>query len=405
MEYFASMRVDRRRLSPLCRAALAAVAAWLSASVQAGEVRLAWDASNASNVAGYYVHYGTASRSYAHRLDAGKALAATVEGLTPGQTWYFAVTAYSGAGEQSPFSNEAYTSTPAEGSVTSLVSSPNPAAAGVSISFTATVTGSAPTGSVRFTADGSTIPGCGSRTLTGSGNARTATCATSALALGNRQVSATYAGNAANLESGTMMNQSIYAGSPPLQRFGDVPIASWTWPAIEAIAAAGITLGCSTSPPSFCPDQAVRRDAMAAFLARAVHGPGYGYAATGTRFADVPASHPFVGPIEQVYLDGITLGCALAPLRYCPDSLVTRAQMAAFLLRAKFGPAYVPPAATGAVFSDVPASHGAAAWIERFASLGYTTGCASTPVPRYCPDQPVTRAAMAVFLQRVFELD
>lgn len=389
----------------LRRAALATAAASLSSAACAGEVRLAWDASSAPNVTGYYVHYGTTSRSYPYRVNAGTALAATIGSLTPGQTWYFAVTAYDAAGEQSPFSNEAQTVTPAEGSVTSLASTPNPAATGASITFTATVSGSAPTGSVSFAVDGSTLPGCGSRPLSGSGNARSATCTASSLALGNRQVTATYTGNAANLESQGTMNQSVYSGTPPPQRFGDVPIASWTWPAIEAIANAGITLGCSTSPPAFCPGEPVRRDAMAAFLARAVHGPGYGYAPTGMRFVDVPMGHPLVGPIEQAWLDGITQGCALAPLRYCPEQLVTRAQMAVFLLRAKFGAAYLPPAATGAVFSDVPASHGVAAWIERFAALGYTAGCASGPQARYCPDQPVTRAAMAVFLQRVFELD
>ena len=61
---------------------------------------------------------------------------------------------------------------------------------------------------------------------------------------------------------------------------------------------------------------------------------------------------------------------------------MTRAQMAVFLLRSKYGSNYVPPAATGAVFSDVPANAFAAAWIEQFAAEGITTGCGGG---RYCP--------------------
>jgi hypothetical protein len=77
--------------------------------------------------------------------------------------------------------------------------------------------------------------------------------------------------------------------------------------------------------------------------------------------------------------------------------------MAIFLLRTRHGAAYNPGVATGLVFSDVPASHWAAAWIERFAGFGYTAGCRSPPL-EFCPNDPVTRAQMALFLQRVFNL-
>jgi hypothetical protein len=77
--------------------------------------------------------------------------------------------------------------------------------------------------------------------------------------------------------------------------------------------------------------------------------------------------------------------------------------MAIFLLRARHGAAYNPGSATGLVFSDVPAGHWASAWIERFAAFGYTTGCSSQPAA-FCPSDLVTRAQMAIFLQRVFNL-
>ena len=99
----------------------------------------------------------------------------------------------------------------------------------------------------------------------------------------------------------------------------------------------------------------------------------------GTRCSDVPITHWAVGPIEQLYSDGITLGCGLSPLRFCPDGIVTRAEMAIFLLRARFGPSYNPGTATGLVFADVPATHWAAAWIEAFAALGLHERLPPTP--------------------------
>jgi hypothetical protein len=74
--------------------------------------------------------------------------------------------------------------------------------------------------------------------------------------------------------------------------------------------------------------------------------------------------------------------------------------MAIFLLRAKHGAAYVPPAATG-IFADVPTTYWAANWIEQLYAEGITTGCG---IGNYCPEDPVTRAQMAVFLVRTFNL-
>jgi hypothetical protein len=74
--------------------------------------------------------------------------------------------------------------------------------------------------------------------------------------------------------------------------------------------------------------------------------------------------------------------------------------MAIFLLRAKHGSTYTPPPATG-VFTDVPVSYWAATWIEQLATEGITSGCGSGV---YCPDQSVTRAQMAVFLVKTFNL-
>jgi len=89
---------------------------------------------------------------------------------------------------------------------------------------------------------------------------------------------------------------------------------------------------------------------------------------------------------------------------YCPGAAVTRAQMSVFLLKTLLGSDYVPPPATGTVFEDVPANGFAAAWIEDLHGRGITSGCSTSP-SLYCPNNPNTRGQMAVFLTRTFGLD
>jgi hypothetical protein len=115
---------------------------------------------------------------------------------------------------------------------------------------------------------------------------------------------------------------------------------------------------------------------------------------TGGTFADVLPSNPFFDYIEGVARAGITSGCGGA--NYCPDASVSRAQMAVFLLKAKFGSGHVPPGATSA-FSDVPTTDPYEPWIMEAYALGITGGCATTPL-RYCPSAPVTRKQMAPLL-------
>jgi ELWxxDGT repeat protein len=185
-----------------------------------------------------------------------------------------------------------------------------------------------------------------------------------------------------------------------LATFEDVPTTYWAWRSVEAVAAAGITLGCGEG--LFCTERTLTRAEMGVFLGRGLHGSAFvPPPATGTRFADVPASYWAAGWIEQIATDGVTQGCAVSPLRFCPEAQVARAEMAIFLLRARHGGAYMPPPATGTRFTDVPASFWAAAWIEQLAAEGITNGC---DVNLYCPNKTVGRAEMAVFLARAFNL-
>jgi hypothetical protein len=138
---------------------------------------------------------------------------------------------------------------------------------------------------------------------------------------------------------------------------------------------------------------------MAVFLERGIRGSAFvPPPATGTVFGDVASTDFAAAFIEQLFADGITSGCGGG--RYCPENAVTRAQMAVFLLRARYGTDYSPPPAAG-VFLDVPADAFAAEWIEQLAAEGITSGCGGG---NFCPNDPVTRAQMAVFLVRTFDL-
>jgi Fibronectin type III domain len=70
-------------------------------------VTLAWGPSTDTNVVGYNVYYGTASSTYTNKLSVGDTTSATITGLIPGTTYYFAATAYNASGVESPFSNQA----------------------------------------------------------------------------------------------------------------------------------------------------------------------------------------------------------------------------------------------------------------------------------------------------------
>ena len=187
----------------------------------------------------------------------------------------------------------------------------------------------------------------------------------------------------------------------PVQTFADVPINYWAWSFIERLYAAEITEGCALNLLRYCPEATVTRSQMAVFLERGIHGSSYTPpVGSSTGFGDVPTGYWSASWIKQLAADGITGGCGSGI--YCPEGVVTRAQMAIFLLRAKYGASYTPPAiGVGTGFSDVQPGYWAAAWIKQLVAEGITAGCGTGT---YCPESPVTRAQMAVFLVRTFGL-
>jgi hypothetical protein len=113
----------------------------------------------------------------------------------------------------------------------------------------------------------------------------------------------------------------------------------------------------------------------------------------GESFGDVPTGNLFYRFIENIFHNGVTGGC-LAP-NYCPGNFTLRKQMAVFVLKAKEGSGYLPPPAVG-IFTDVPQADPFAPWIEELYNRGVVAGCG--PGPAYCPDNPVLRQQMSVFL-------
>lgn len=122
--------------------------------------------------------------------------------------------------------------------------------------------------------------------------------------------------------------------------FADVPMTNPFFPHIQKLEELGVTTGCGSG--LFCPTDSIPRWEMAIFMVRArlaLYGATF-TTATTPYFADVPTNvegngmpFPF---IQRSYEEHITNGCGANPLMYCPDELVTRGQMASFIMRGLF---------------------------------------------------------------------
>jgi hypothetical protein len=158
---------------------------------------------------------------------------------------------------------------------------------------------------------------------------------------------------------------------------------------IDRLYKAGVTTGCTSS--AYCPTDSVTRAQMATFLTRAMD-----LTPLRTRlFRDLDPNGVHSANIGALADAGITSGCESG--LFCPDRSITRAQMATFLANALD----LDTSSSKAQFSDVPAGGVHTGAINAIAKEGITKGCGSG---RYCPNQSVTRAEMASFLVRAFDL-
>ncbi len=144
----------------------------------------------------------------------------------------------------------------------------------------------------------------------------------------------------------------------------------------------GITSGCTAT--TFCPNGLVTRGQMATFLARALNLP-----ATSTDYFTDDNSNKHEANINRLRAANITFGCS--GTRFCPDGVVTRGQMASFLVRA-----YHLPATSTDYFTD-DNSNKHEANINRLRAAAITFGCGGS---NFCPNGSVTRGQMAAFIHR-----
>jgi len=194
--------------------------------------------------------------------------------------------------------------------------------------------------------------------------------------------------------------------STPLSGVEDV----WYYEWVEALADEGVAIGCRMEKYNvvgqeialefFCPKNPVTRAEAAVFLELALHGHGYWPPAPIGRFMDVPTDHWAAGWIEQLVSDGVSSGCG--ENLFCPDELVSRAQLAVMVGKTIFSShTSAPQETTGTMFVDVDSDDWAAEWIQQLAGEGIISGCR---VGEYCPDEAVSRAELAVMLVKAFNI-
>ena len=121
-------------------------------------------------------------------------------------------------------------------------------------------------------------------------------------------------------------------------------------------------------------------------------------------FGDVAVGAYYSAPVQELAGLGVLTGCegsaGFDDSRFCPGEPMDRKTMAVWVVRVLDGE---DPPPGRSRFPDVNGL--SAFWwpfVERMAELGVTTGCGDGA--NFCPDDPVTRAQMAVFLWRAFDL-
>jgi len=160
---------------------------------------------------------------------------------------------------------------------------------------------------------------------------------------------------------------------------------------IEWLAASGVTRGCNPPVNDRFCPDEIVTRAQMAAFLNRLLDLAPG---PSGRFVDT-ATSVFVDDIDRLAAAGITRGCnPPADDRFCPGNPVTREQMAAFLVRA-----FDLPSAGASPFLDDDGSQFEEA-ITRLAASGLTTGCNPPAGDRFCPRDPVTRGQMAAFLHR-----
>ena len=113
-------------------------------------------------------------------------------------------------------------------------------------------------------------------------------------------------------------------------------------------------------------------------------------------FVDVLPSHPYWKDIEILYANGLTGGCSTAPLKFCPDQIMDRAQASVFMVRGAYGAGYVPNPSANLFQDNWTPGLWARPWAEAMRETTLTTGCSLTPW-LYCPWTKLPREQVVIF--------
>ena len=173
--------------------------------------------------------------------------------------------------------------------------------------------------------------------------------------------------------------------------------------AINALYGLGVLTGTECEDNRICPNDPLTRWLAAVWLVRILDGEEPP-AIIESRFADINASTMweesmwFAPHVERLAELGVTIGCSVtAPARYCPDEGLTRAQVASWMERA-----FDLPSAASAGFGDtVDNTHEAD--IDAVVAAGIMSGCSTNP-DRFCPQTVVTRGELALYVDRARRL-
>ena len=168
-------------------------------------------------------------------------------------------------------------------------------------------------------------------------------------------------------------------------------------PAILALHASGISHRTDCAPGRLCPDEPLPRWVMAVWMVRAVDSHDPDPPTADRAFGDVDPTVWWAPHVQRLAELRITEGCSTVEVRYCPAGIVTRGQMASFLVRA-FG---IEPSDPVGFADSAAGVHSQS--IDALAAAGITAGCATSPF-RYCPEAAVTRGQMAALLARALNL-
>ena len=110
-------------------------------------------------------------------------------------------------------------------------------------------------------------------------------------------------------------------------------------------------------------------------------------------FQDVSENHPYQSQIESLYQLGYFYGCSQAPLAFCPERSLSRAEGAVLFGRVVYGPSAKPDSTDQANFADLSPTgefSWAAPWATQLWQGGFISPCLQEP-SKFCPDSPITR--------------